>query len=227
MKDNFKPLTTQLQGNPAVTPSDTYHVQKGKGDRNNNFLIKPKKWTPISTQRARKPQNSASIQGKPPLIASTGRITVINPVLNYEGEFPKAVEQKFVQRKVKGKYLKNTKLLTNTMFSVQLRDLGVSRNQPENRKGLLISRRPRFEQHGEWQDTKGDFYPSNSTNTSKMRTGQIWIKYFSSTNPSKTCSNGASRTRHLNWLQAGQKIGQASRIYCGIPYHFFSPGSSS
>ncbi|MBW0492193.1 hypothetical protein O181_031908 [Austropuccinia psidii MF-1] len=37
-----------------------------------------KKWTPIATQRSRKPQTSASIQGKPTLTAYTGKITIIN-----------------------------------------------------------------------------------------------------------------------------------------------------
>ncbi|MBW0504262.1 hypothetical protein O181_043977 [Austropuccinia psidii MF-1] len=58
-------------------------------------------WTPISTQRSRKPQNSASIQGKPTLITCTGNITIINPVVTSKGKFPKAVENKFVQGTLK------------------------------------------------------------------------------------------------------------------------------
>ncbi|MBW0507370.1 hypothetical protein O181_047085 [Austropuccinia psidii MF-1] len=38
------------------------------------------KWTPVATQRSRKPQNSESIQGKPTLITFTGKITTTNPV---------------------------------------------------------------------------------------------------------------------------------------------------
>ncbi|MBW0522219.1 hypothetical protein O181_061934 [Austropuccinia psidii MF-1] len=58
-------------------------------------------WTPISTQRNRKPPNSASIQGKPTLTTCTGKITIINPVVTSKGKLPKAVDRKFVQGKVK------------------------------------------------------------------------------------------------------------------------------
>ncbi|MBW0519403.1 hypothetical protein O181_059118 [Austropuccinia psidii MF-1] len=63
----------------------------------------PKRWKPIATKRNIKPQNSASIQGKPTLTTSTGNITVINPVVTSKGKFPKAEDKKFVQGTVKGK----------------------------------------------------------------------------------------------------------------------------
>ncbi|MBW0496275.1 hypothetical protein O181_035990 [Austropuccinia psidii MF-1] len=50
---------------------------------------------------SRKPQNSASIQGKPTLITCTGIITIINPVLTSKGKFPKAIDRRFVQGTVK------------------------------------------------------------------------------------------------------------------------------
>ncbi|MBW0507405.1 hypothetical protein O181_047120 [Austropuccinia psidii MF-1] len=61
-----------------------------------------KKRTPMATQRSIKPQNSASIQGKPTLITCTGNITIINPVVTSKGKSPKAVENKFLQGTVKG-----------------------------------------------------------------------------------------------------------------------------
>ncbi|MBW0483565.1 hypothetical protein O181_023280 [Austropuccinia psidii MF-1] len=42
------------------------------------------------------------------------------------------------------------------MSPVHQRDLSIPRNQPEERKGLLRSRRSGFGQHGEWQDTEGN-----------------------------------------------------------------------
>ncbi|MBW0569962.1 hypothetical protein O181_109677 [Austropuccinia psidii MF-1] len=65
-------------------------------------LIITKQLTPIATQRSRKPQNSASIQGKPTLITFTEKITINNQVITSKGKFPKEVENKFVQDKVKG-----------------------------------------------------------------------------------------------------------------------------
>ncbi|MBW0494833.1 hypothetical protein O181_034548 [Austropuccinia psidii MF-1] len=64
-------------------------------------LITGMNWTPIATQRNRKPQNSASIQGKPTLTTFKGKITIINPVVTSKGKLPKAVDRKFVQRTVK------------------------------------------------------------------------------------------------------------------------------
>ncbi|MBW0538744.1 hypothetical protein O181_078459, partial [Austropuccinia psidii MF-1] len=58
-------------------------------------------WTPIATQRNRKPQNSASIKGKPTLTTCTGKITIVNPVVSSKGKLPKAPENKFVQGTVK------------------------------------------------------------------------------------------------------------------------------
>ncbi|MBW0488245.1 hypothetical protein O181_027960 [Austropuccinia psidii MF-1] len=42
------------------------------------------------------------------------------------------------------------------MPPVHLRDLGIPRNKPEDRKRLLITRRPGFGQGGEWKDTQRD-----------------------------------------------------------------------
>ncbi|MBW0462331.1 hypothetical protein O181_002046 [Austropuccinia psidii MF-1] len=41
------------------------------------------------------------------------------------------------------------------MSPAHLRSLGVPWNQPEDRKGLLGSRRLGFGKHGEWQETQG------------------------------------------------------------------------
>ncbi|MBW0525268.1 hypothetical protein O181_064983 [Austropuccinia psidii MF-1] len=65
-------------------------------------LITEMKWTPIATQRSRKPQSSASIQGKPTLTACTGKITIINPVETSKCKFPKPLDNKFEQATVKG-----------------------------------------------------------------------------------------------------------------------------
>ncbi|MBW0495856.1 hypothetical protein O181_035571 [Austropuccinia psidii MF-1] len=95
---------------------------KGKGKRHSEGLITAKRWTPIATQRNRKPQNSASIQGKPALTTCTGKITVINPVVASKGKLKKAADNKFVQGTVK--------------------DLVFQRNQPDDREGLSRTRRP-------------------------------------------------------------------------------------
>ncbi|MBW0488477.1 hypothetical protein O181_028192 [Austropuccinia psidii MF-1] len=60
-----------------------------------------KKWTPIATQINKKPQNSASIQGKPMLTTCTGKITIINPAIASKGKLPKSADKKFVQGTVK------------------------------------------------------------------------------------------------------------------------------
>ncbi|MBW0523169.1 hypothetical protein O181_062884 [Austropuccinia psidii MF-1] len=73
----------------------------GNGKMHSEGLIKAKKCTPISTQRSRKPQNSASIKGKPTLITCTGKITIINPVVTSKGKLPKAVDKTFVQSTVR------------------------------------------------------------------------------------------------------------------------------
>ncbi|MBW0476016.1 hypothetical protein O181_015731 [Austropuccinia psidii MF-1] len=52
--------------------------------RHSEGPITAKKWTPIATQRNKKPLNSASIQGKPTLTTCTGKITIINPVVTYK-----------------------------------------------------------------------------------------------------------------------------------------------
>ncbi|MBW0527164.1 hypothetical protein O181_066879 [Austropuccinia psidii MF-1] len=93
-------------------------------------------WTPISTQRNRKPQNSASIQGKPTLTACTGKITMINPLVTSEGKLPKSAGNKFLQGSVK-----------------------------EDREGLSRTRRPRrghLGHSGGWKDTEGNnTHPAN------------------------------------------------------------------
>ncbi|MBW0592005.1 hypothetical protein O181_131720 [Austropuccinia psidii MF-1] len=100
VEENYIPLETQSQANKPVTPSEP-DGSKGKGKRHSEGLITEKKWTPIVTKRNRKPQNSASIQGKPTLTPCTGKITIINPVVTSKGKFPKSVDNKFVQGTVK------------------------------------------------------------------------------------------------------------------------------
>ncbi|MBW0488713.1 hypothetical protein O181_028428 [Austropuccinia psidii MF-1] len=80
-------------------------MSKGKGKRNSESLTTAKNWTPIATHRSRKPQNSASIQGKPTLTTCTGNITIINPVVTSKGKFPKAVDNKILQGTVRGTLL--------------------------------------------------------------------------------------------------------------------------
>ncbi|MBW0525781.1 hypothetical protein O181_065496 [Austropuccinia psidii MF-1] len=100
VKENYIPLDTQSQAKTQVTPSEP-EGSKGKGKRHSEGLITAKKWTPIATQRNRKPQNYASIQGEHTLTNFTGKITIINPVVASEGKFPKAEENKFVHGTVK------------------------------------------------------------------------------------------------------------------------------
>ncbi|MBW0574410.1 hypothetical protein O181_114125, partial [Austropuccinia psidii MF-1] len=69
----------------------------GKEKRHRKGLITAKTWTPIATQRNRKPQNSESIEGKPTLTTCTQNITVINPVVTSNGKLLKAVENNFIQ----------------------------------------------------------------------------------------------------------------------------------
>ncbi|MBW0521684.1 hypothetical protein O181_061399 [Austropuccinia psidii MF-1] len=129
LEANYIPLETQSQGNTPVTPSEP-EGSKGKGKRHSESLIKAKKWTPISTKRNKKPQNSASIQGKPNLNTFTGKITIINPVVTSKGKLPKSDDNKFVQGTVK-----------------------------EDREGLSRTRRPGRGHLGHsrgWQDTEGN-----------------------------------------------------------------------
>ncbi|MBW0461295.1 hypothetical protein O181_001010 [Austropuccinia psidii MF-1] len=100
LEEDFTPLETQSQANTPVTPSEP-EGRKGKVKRHSEGLITAKKWTLISTQRSRKPQNSASIQGKPTLITCKGKITIINPVVASKGKLPKEVDNNFVQGTVK------------------------------------------------------------------------------------------------------------------------------
>ncbi|MBW0481021.1 hypothetical protein O181_020736 [Austropuccinia psidii MF-1] len=158
IEENFIPLGTQSQDSTQVIPSEP--EGKGKGKRHSESLITAKKWTTIATQRSRKPQDSASIQGKPALIACTGKITIIIPVVTSKGQFPKAVYNKFVQGTVKGRYPKNIKLVTTSNTDVSpphLRNLGIPRNQREDRQGLFRTRRLGHLGHsGGWQDTEGN-----------------------------------------------------------------------
>ncbi|MBW0497310.1 hypothetical protein O181_037025 [Austropuccinia psidii MF-1] len=129
MEENYIPQEAQSQAYTAATPSEP-EGSKGKGKRHSEGLITAKKWTPIATQRSRKPQNSASIQGKPTLTACTGKITIINPVLTSKGKLPKSADNKFVQRTVK-----------------------------EDKEGLSITRRPGRGHRGHsggWQETEGN-----------------------------------------------------------------------
>ncbi|MBW0529977.1 hypothetical protein O181_069692 [Austropuccinia psidii MF-1] len=140
MEENYIPLETQSQAKAPVTPSEPER-SKGKGKRHSEGRIAAKKLTPIATQRNRKPQKSASIQGKPTLTTSTGKITIINPVVTSKGKLPKSADNKFVQGTVKAKYPNNIK------------------NQPEDREGLSITRRPGRGQLGHTggsQDTEGN-----------------------------------------------------------------------
>ncbi|MBW0489878.1 hypothetical protein O181_029593 [Austropuccinia psidii MF-1] len=100
VEDSFIPLESQSQATISVTPSEP-EGSKVKGTRHSEGLIKAKNWTPIATQKSRKPRNSASIQGKPTLTACTGKITLINPVVTSKGKFPKSADNKFVQGTVK------------------------------------------------------------------------------------------------------------------------------
>ncbi|MBW0489668.1 hypothetical protein O181_029383 [Austropuccinia psidii MF-1] len=99
LEENYIPIETQSQANTPVTPSES-DDSKGKGKRHSERIITAKKWTPISPQRNRKPQNYASIQGKPTLTTCTGKIKIINPVVTSKDKFPKAVDSKFVKGKV-------------------------------------------------------------------------------------------------------------------------------
>ncbi|MBW0524270.1 hypothetical protein O181_063985, partial [Austropuccinia psidii MF-1] len=99
-EENYIPLETQSQGNKPVTPSEP-EGSKGKRKRHSKGLFTAKKWTTIATQRSRKPQNSASIQGKPALTTFTGKITIINPVVTSKVKVPKSADNKFVQGTVK------------------------------------------------------------------------------------------------------------------------------
>ncbi|MBW0532882.1 hypothetical protein O181_072597 [Austropuccinia psidii MF-1] len=96
MDENYIPLETQSQANTPVTPSEP-EGSKGKEKRHSKGLITAKRWTPIATQRNRKPQNSASIQGKPTLTTCTWKITIINPIVTSKGKLPKLADKKLVQ----------------------------------------------------------------------------------------------------------------------------------
>ncbi|MBW0569128.1 hypothetical protein O181_108843, partial [Austropuccinia psidii MF-1] len=99
-EENYIPLETQSQANTPVTLSEP-EGSKGKGKSHIEGLITAKKWTPLATQRSRKPLNPASIQGKPTLTPCTGKITIINLVVTSKGKLPKSADNKFVQGTVK------------------------------------------------------------------------------------------------------------------------------
>ncbi|MBW0563891.1 hypothetical protein O181_103606 [Austropuccinia psidii MF-1] len=106
VEESFIPLGEKSRDSSPVTPSDTEHMEKGKGKRKSEILISAQKWTPISMHRPRKPHLSSEKQGRPTLITFKGKITAINPVANSKGKFPKAAEKKSLQGTVKGKYPK-------------------------------------------------------------------------------------------------------------------------
>ncbi|MBW0530404.1 hypothetical protein O181_070119, partial [Austropuccinia psidii MF-1] len=136
-EDNFIPLERQSQADIPVKPSEP-EGSNGKGKRHSEGLIAANS-TPIATQKSRKPQNSASIQGKQTLITFAGKITIINPVGTSKGKFPKSEDNKFVQGTVK--------------------DLGFQRNQPYDREGLSRTRRPARGHLGNssgWKKNEGD-----------------------------------------------------------------------
>ncbi|MBW0504385.1 hypothetical protein O181_044100 [Austropuccinia psidii MF-1] len=101
VEENFIPPETQSQGSTPVI-SEELESRKGKGKRHSESLVTANKCAPLASQRSRKPQNSASIQGKPTLITYTGNITITNPVVTSKGKFPKGVDNKFVQGTFKG-----------------------------------------------------------------------------------------------------------------------------
>ncbi|MBW0532005.1 hypothetical protein O181_071720 [Austropuccinia psidii MF-1] len=138
MEEYYIPLETRSQAKTPVTYSEP-EGSKGKGKRHSEGLITAQTWTPIATQRSRKPQNSASIQGKPTLTTCTGKISIINPVVTSKGKLPKSADKKLVQGTVK--------------------DLGFQRNQPEDREGLSRTRRPgrgHLGHSGGWKNTEGN-----------------------------------------------------------------------
>ncbi|MBW0485927.1 hypothetical protein O181_025642 [Austropuccinia psidii MF-1] len=100
VEENYIPLETQSQASTPVTPSKP-EGSKGKGKRKSEVLITERMWTLNATERSRKPQSSASIQGKPTSTACTAKITIMNPVVTSKGKLPKSEEKKFVQGTVK------------------------------------------------------------------------------------------------------------------------------
>ncbi|MBW0470299.1 hypothetical protein O181_010014 [Austropuccinia psidii MF-1] len=138
LEENYTPLEAQSQANIPVTPSEP-EGSKGKGKRHSEGLIKGKKWTPIATQRNRKPQTSSSIQGKQTLTTCTGKITIIDQVVTSKGKLPRSAANKFVQGTVK--------------------ELGFQRYQPEDREGFSRTRRPGRGHLGHsdgWQEIEGN-----------------------------------------------------------------------
>ncbi|MBW0592185.1 hypothetical protein O181_131900 [Austropuccinia psidii MF-1] len=88
------------------------------------------------------------------------------------------------------------------MSPVHLRNLEIPRNQPEEKQGLFRSRRPGTGHLGHscgCQDTEGNHTHSAIylpiQQKPQTRGLNIWIKFFSSTNSSKICFNGAWITR--------------------------------
>ncbi|MBW0512944.1 hypothetical protein O181_052659 [Austropuccinia psidii MF-1] len=140
VEESFIPLEAQSQGSTPVISAEP-ESREGKGERHSESLITAKNWTPIATQRSRKPQNSPSIQGKPTLITFTGKITLISTFVTSKGKLPKAVDNKFVQGTVKVKYPK------------------IIKEQQQDREGLSKTRRPgrgHLGHSGGWQDAEGN-----------------------------------------------------------------------
>ncbi|MBW0468156.1 hypothetical protein O181_007871 [Austropuccinia psidii MF-1] len=85
VQESFIQLEAKSQCHIPVATSDTDHMQIEIGKRNIESPITAKKWTPISTQRTRKPHLSASVQDKPALVACKGEISIIKPYVAFEG----------------------------------------------------------------------------------------------------------------------------------------------
>ncbi|MBW0588209.1 hypothetical protein O181_127924, partial [Austropuccinia psidii MF-1] len=152
---------------------------------------------PIATQRNRKPQNSASIQGKPTLTACTGKITVINPVVTFKGELPKAEENKFLQGTVK--------------------DLGFQRHQPEDREGLSRTRKPGRGHHGHsggWQNIEGNHthYSIHIPIQQKPQTRGL-EGYISSSSAPQTPQRPFSMEHGQQEVQPGIPLGRTGRKF--------------
>ncbi|MBW0518594.1 hypothetical protein O181_058309 [Austropuccinia psidii MF-1] len=154
VEENFIPLEPQSQGSAPVIPSEP--ESKGKGKRHSERLITAKTWTPIATQRIRKPQTSASIQGKPTLRTCTGKITVIAAVVTFKGKLLKSVDNKFVQGTVNGRYANKIKFLTSCKHSYVTCTPQESCNPKEPARGQKRPGRGHLGHSGRWKDMEGN-----------------------------------------------------------------------
>ncbi|MBW0489335.1 hypothetical protein O181_029050 [Austropuccinia psidii MF-1] len=203
VEEDYIPLGIQSQANTPVTPSKP-EGSKGKGKRHSEGLITTKKCTPIATQRNIKQQNSASIQGKPTLTTCTGKITIINPAVNFQGEFLKSEDSQFVQGTVKGKYPKKIKFLTACKH--------FQRNQPEDREGLSRTRRPgrgHLGHSGGWRDTEGNHtHPAiHFTTLEEPQTRQL-ERHGSSSSAPPTAQRFISTQQQQQEVQPGILLGR-------------------